>query len=499
MEATVRRTSPGDDPPQGLLVWLFEEDLESSLPSEVDRWVGGDSDRILSRAEFRGRLGDVLEMGPCGNGGPERLAFAGLGKRSEYEIDHVRRAAAAGIGRLVAAGVSRPAVLLRDLPCLPAEAARAAVEGGILSSYRFDEYKQAPRPKCTLERIEIALAEPRDLADIEEAARVGRIVAEQVLAARDLGNRPPNRKTPVHLGEYATEMAARRGIECRVFTGAQVEALRMPCFLGVARGSAEPPTLLVLEHGKKYRGRRPTIALVGKGITFDSGGISIKPAENMELMKFDMCGAAAVLAAIEGAARLALDLHIVAIAPCCENLPGGKALKPADCLETRAGKTVEIVSTDAEGRLILADALSYAATEFEPSLIIDLATLTGACVVALGRRTSGLFGTDEDAKCELAEVGRWTGDRVWPLPIAEDHHEGVKGDTADLKNSGGKWGGASTAAAFLSNFVHGRPWIHLDIAPTAWSEENRPEGPKGATGAGVRLLLEFLRRRSEAP
>jgi leucyl aminopeptidase len=269
-----------------------------------------------------------------------------------------------------------------------------------------------------------------------------------------------------------------------------MQKLGMGALLGVASGSAQPPKFIIVEYRKG--GKKPFIALVGKSITFDSGGISIKPAENMDRMKDDMSGGAAVLGAIRTAAALGLPLNIVGLLPAAENMPGGRAYKPGDVLRTMSGQTIEIMNTDAEGRLILSDALAYAC-QYKPAMIVDIATLTGACGIALGQEASGMLGTDEKFKQRMREAGNKTGERVWELPLWEEYYEQIKSDIADMKNTGGRAGGVITAAALLSKFVQEYPWVHLDIAATAWSDKERPYTPKGATGIGVRLLTQFLR------
>jgi leucyl aminopeptidase len=297
--------------------------------------------------------------------------------------------------------------------------------------------------------------------------------------------------TPKDLANEARESAKGKNIRCTVLDAEKMKEVGMNALLAVARGSDEPPQLIILEYrgGKKSS---PVIALVGKGITFDSGGISIKPSEKMDEMKTDMAGGAAVIATVRAAAELGLPLNLVGIVPATENLPGGRAYKPGDIISSLSGRTIEVVTTDAEGRLILADALAYAA-RFKPAAIIDLATLTGACVVALGEHVIGMMGTDDELKREIREAADLTGERVWELPLWEEYHEQIKGDAADFKNSGGRAGGAITAAAFLSKFTGDTPWVHLDIAGPACVAKDKPYIPKGASGVGVRLLVQFLR------
>ncbi len=310
------------------------------------------------------------------------------------------------------------------------------------------------------------------------------------MMARDMVNAPPTDMTPTIIAAKARAIARQSGLRIRVLERPQMQKLGMGALLAVASGSAQPPKFIVVEY--RSGGKKPFIALVGKTITFDSGGISIKPAENMDKMKDDMAGGAAVLGAIRTAAALKLPLNIVGLLPATENMPGGRAYKPGDVLRTLSGQTIEIINTDAEGRLILADALAYACS-YKPAVIVDIATLTGACRVALGQEAAGMVGTDEKLKQRLREAGDKTGERVWELPLWEGYYDLIKSDIADMKNTGGRDGSVITAAALLSKFVEKYPWVHLDIAAMAWTDKDRPYTPKGATGIGVRLLTQFLR------
>jgi leucyl aminopeptidase len=326
-------------------------------------------------------------------------------------------------------------------------------------------------------------------------ARLGAILAESQNLARDLSNEPPNALPPAELARAAQRLARELHLHCRVFDVPALRRLRAGGILAVGGGSANPPRLVVLEHGRPRRGGRrlPTVCVVGKGITFDSGGLSIKPAASMVTMKHDMSGAAAVLGILRAAALLRLPLHVVGVIGAAENLPSATAYRPDDIVTTLSGKTIEIGNTDAEGRVVLCDALAYAAREFRPRAILDLATLTGACSVALGKWCSGVLGTSERLVEALRQAGEVTHERVWPLPLWREHREAMKGEVADLKQTAGRDGGTITAAAFLSHFVGDTPWAHLDIAPTASTERPGPYQPAGATGVGVRLVIEFLR------
>jgi leucyl aminopeptidase len=386
----------------------------------------------------------------------------------------------------------REAALL--LPALPEgdarTAAKAAAEGAVLGLYRFDRHKSgAENPDLDTFWL---VAEERDLGEAIEGAEAGQKTARGAALARDLANEPSNVATPEFLAEKAREIAERYGMRVTVLDRSGIEDEGLTGLATVGRSASNAPRFIVLEHGEG--GDAAPVVLVGKAVTFDSGGISIKPSSGMEDMKFDMSGGAAVLGAMEAVGALGLPLNVVALVPATENLPGGDAYKPGDVLELHSGKTVEIVTTDAEGRLILADALSYA-RRYEPAAVIDCATLTGACHVALGDHASGLMGNDEDLIAEVQTAGETTGERAWPLPLFEEYTEQIKGDVADIKNSGGRYGGALTAGAFLKEFAD-FPWAHLDIAGTAYGKKGKAYTPKGATGAPARLLVEFLLGRA---
>ncbi|MEE9267949.1 MAG: leucyl aminopeptidase, partial [Thermoplasmata archaeon] len=352
------------------------------------------------------------------------------------------------------------------------------------------------KDEVDLERATFVVKGPEDTEAVREAVRWAGTVSESTNFVRDLVASPARDKTPRHLAMVAQEAAEEAGFRCTVLDEEEAEELNMGGFLGVARGSGEPPRFLILEYTGASEEERP-IAIVGKGITFDSGGLSLKPAKSMETMKEDMAGAAAVIGILQAAAKLQLPVNLVGIAPCTENLPGGRATKPGDVLTTHLGKTIEVLNTDAEGRLVLADGLGYATT-FNPQAIFDLATLTGACMVALGRMTTGMMGTSEELMDRLRRAGSRTGDYVWPLPLFEEYEEQIKSDVADMKNTGGKYAGAITAALLLKKFVKDIPWVHLDIAGTR-NTDRGPDAlqkeylPKGPTGVGVRLLIQVLR------
>jgi leucyl aminopeptidase len=357
------------------------------------------------------------------------------------------------------------------------------------ADYKYDAYITVKKEDKRLPINATLIATTLDAKQAKQAETEARALADGIRTVRDLGNGPGNLVTPVHLADRAVEVAKEIGVKCTVYDKRAIEKMKMGGLLAVNRGSGEEPRFVVLEYAP--RRAKQHVALVGKGITFDSGGISIKPADRMEEMKFDMCGAAAVIGTVEAAAKLALPVKVTGIFASTENLPDGRAYKPGDIITMMSGKTVEIVNTDAEGRMILGDALHYA-SELNPDHIIDYATLTGACVVALASEAAGLFANNDELARKLIECGERVGERLWRLPEWDDYKELIRSEWADVKNSGGRWGGAITAALFLKEFVNCPSWAHLDIAGTAYAEHETAREPRGATGAGVRVTVEFL-------
>jgi leucyl aminopeptidase len=447
---------------------------------------------ILLNGDFSGKEGETtLVYAPEGLATP-RLLLVGLGERASFTLEKLRRASATVAKR---AGTLKLDEVAFTLPMPEGsrirEAAEAAAEGSALGMYRFDRYKT----NAESHELETLTLVSNDEEATTAGAETGVKVAAAGLLARDLANEPSNTATPEYLAERAREIAGRYGMETTILDRAGIEAEGMVGLATVGRSARNEPRFIVLEHRKGATDAAPVI-LVGKAVTFDSGGISIKPSTGMGDMKYDMSGGAAVLGAMEAVGALDLPLNVVALVPATENLPGGDAFKPGDVLTLHSGKTVEIVTTDAEGRLILADALSYA-RRYEPEATIDCATLTGACHVALGDHASGLMGNDDALIAEVRAAGDASGERAWPLPLFEEYTDQTKGETADLKNSGGRFGGALTAGAFLKEFAD-YPWAHLDIAGTAYNGKSRNAYiPKGASGTPARLLVEFLRARAE--
>ena len=435
----------------------------------------------------------------------KRILLVGAGTRSELSAERIRRASAVMAKATRGTGLSHVALLEPDpeiyghFAMTPDENpweiyGMAAAEGILLGLYRYDKYRTVNASNGVPPGLFTLVTEsPSRRPSIARGAALATVVCEGTCLARDLENAPPNEVYPESLAAAAKSAGRGNGIRVRVIDTKGIKALKMGGLLGVAAGSTRPPRFIVMEYnGRPARGK--PVVLVGKGVTFDAGGISIKPAAGMAEMKMDMSGAAAVIGTMQAAARLKLPGRLVGLIPTTENVLGGAAFKPGDILRHHNGMTSEIDNTDAEGRLILADALSYAA-RYEPALVIDLATLTGAVVVALGHHATGMMGTDEAAMAALDESGRRTYERVWELPLFQEYEKLIKSDVADVKNTGGRWAGAITAALFLKKFVGALPWVHLDIAGTAIIEEPTDYVPRGGSGVGVRLLIDFLRHR----
>lgn len=472
-----------------LIIPSFTDDGFADEP-DLDRASGGELSRARARGEFSGKPYEVLVTALSG-WKSLRAVLVGAGKCMEVTSDHLRRVAT--IGGLLARQrrLTRVGVLFRPGTMIePLDAAQVIAEGLVLACYDSGARKTAGPPPTWLERADIRIADAP--ADTKEAIARGRILGESTNQARALANEPGNDLTPRAFAERASQIAAAAGLGVEVLDEPNIAALKMGMLLGVSRGSQEPPRVVILKHEPPQAAANVVLGLVGKGITFDTGGISIKPADNMDKMKDDMSGGAAVICAMSAIARLKLPIRCIAVVPMTENMPGGRAFKPGDVLTSAEGKTVEVLNTDAEGRLVLGDGL-WLARQRGATHLVDLATLTGACVVALGKTTSGLFGTPTAWVEDVRRATERAGDRSWPMPVFEDYKEQLKSDVADFSNTGGRPGGAITAALFIKEFTGDLPWVHMDIAGTAWAEESKPYQPKGATGVGVRTLVELAR------
>jgi leucyl aminopeptidase len=445
-----------------------------------------------------GKAGSVLMLRDFPAPGGERLLLVGLGKEEEFGDKAYAAAIRAAVKAVRGSGATDATLLLTRIGVKQRGAAWRMRQAAMVASetlYRFDRFKSKKEDERPLSRLFFALEDKADEAAAAQALAQGLAIGEGVALARTLGNLPANVCTPGYLADAAREIAERHRLDCRILEQADMEALGMNSLLSVAKGSRQAPKFIVARYQGGEPGDRP-IVLVGKGVCFDSGGISLKPGEGMAEMKFDMCGAASALGTLEAAARMRLPLDLVVLAPCVENMPGGAASRPGDIVRSLSGQTIEILNTDAEGRLILCDALTYA-ERLEPRAVVDVATLTGACVVALGDVASGLFANDDELAGDLLEAGDAAFDRAWRLPLWEDYQERIKSDFADLANVGGRPAGSITAACFLSRFAGKFAWAHLDIAGTAWkSGADKGSADKGATGRPVPLLSHFLLARA---
>lgn len=481
---------------QAIVVNLFEGVTEpGGATGAVDKALNGALSALITEGDFRGKEGEIAVLYPGDALPAHRVLIVGLGKKESFSTEAIRRAAGKAARKARDLGVTHLHTVVHGAGAggvQPQEAAQAVVEGTILALYRFHELKtelKDVRPQ--LEALTLVEFDAEKQEALEIGGRVGQIIAESTLLARDLVNRPANVASPSHMAQVAQEMAEETGLRFQALQKDEMTELGMGLLLSVNQGGSEPAQLIILEHNAE-REDLPTVVLVGKGITFDTGGISLKPSKGMESMKGDMGGAAAVLGALRAVALLNLPLHVVGLAPVTENMPDAFATKPGDVKRSLKGLTVEIINTDAEGRLILADALTYAG-EFHPHAIFDIATLTGGRIIALGAHAAAVMG-DSDLVARLYNAGKATYERVWELPLFEEYGKQLKSDVADVKNIGGREASSITAGFFLSKFLpDGVPWIHIDIAGLGLVTDDRPYTPKGATGFGVRLLVQTLR------
>ncbi|MQA89150.1 MAG: leucyl aminopeptidase [Gemmatimonas sp.] len=487
-----------------LAVMLFEDRGSLAAPvAGVDERLSGRISEVLQRGDFKAREGQhLLLYPPEGAIAAERVLLIGLGKREDFDLERIRRAAATAVkqaGRLGVASLATLAPLQDRQPSenVTVKNARALAEGAVLGSYSFDELKTKRENNASqpgLRRMDILEPVEERVAAMEAGVRVGSALGNGESLARTLGNLPGNYATPEYLAERARGIASTFGMKVTILGPSEMEQEGLGAILAVAQGSEQEPRLIVLEHRKGPAEAKPLV-LLGKGLTFDAGGISIKPSQGMEEMKFDMCGGAAVLGAMHAIGELDVPANVVGVIPSSENLLSGRAIKPGDVIRSHLGKTIEVVNTDAEGRLILADALSYL-RRFDPAAVVDAATLTGACVIALGAQASAVCGNDDGLIEEIRRAGDRVGERVWPLPMFEEYREQIKSDYADIKNSGGRPAGTITAAWFLREFVGDFPWAHLDIAGTAYGEGKLAYQTKGATGVPTRLFVDWVLSRA---
>ncbi len=490
------RRSPTDTAVDTLLIPVFTTDAAdlsqlAGFPRPAEERLRA----VVGSAEMGGKVGQLLTLHLPGGGDVSRLLLVGLGEADQLTPQTIREGVAAAMRSVGSQAGQRVGIMLRSGSLAPAVFAQAAVLGAHLALFTVDSYRTEDVSPIQVEAFYVLTSDedPR----LDEAIQRGTILGQAVNFARFLVNEPSNRLTPTMLAHHAQEMANDVGLQSDILNEDKMRDLGMEALLAVARGSTEEPRLITLRYTPPDGAAGgETIALIGKGITFDTGGISLKPAENMEKMKYDMAGGAAVLGAMQAIAQLKPRVNVLGIVPSCENMPSGKAARPGDVVRTMLGKTVEIINTDAEGRLLLCDAMAYA-RRLGATCMVDVATLTGAIAVALGLRYAGLFSHHPVMVEALQAAARAADERVWPLPLDMEYREQIKSDIADIKNVGGKYAGSITAAWFLREFAGDVPWAHLDIANVAWNPENKPHLPKGPTGFGVATLVEFVLARAQ--
>ena len=495
MEFSIKGGSPDKQRTGCIVVGVFEGRKLSAAAEVLDKSSRKYLSEVLRRGDHEGKAGTTLLLQKAPHVAAERILLVGLGREREFAEAAFRGAIAATARALKGTGAADATVCLTELDVKRRDTAWKIEQAVILLSegtYRFDQMKSKPAAASkALKRATLQVAKG-DVAQAQAACARGEAIASGMALAKDLGNLPGNVCTPTYLAEQAVALGKSAGLKVQVLEKKDCEKLGMGSFLAVAQGSVQPPKLIVMEYNGGKRDA-PPVALVGKGITFDTGGISIKPAPEMDEMKFDMCGAASVFGTLKAVAAMKLPMNVVGVVPATENMPDGNAIKPGDIVKTMSGQTVEILNTDAEGRLILCDALTYV-EKYKPAAVIDIATLTGAMVIALGHIATGMFSNSDALAREVIAAGDSAWDRAWHMPLWDDYQDMLKSNFADFPNIGTRAGGSITAACFLSRFTKAYPWAHLDIAGTAW----KSGAEKGATGRPVALLSHFLARRAAA-
>lgn len=487
MEFSIKNGSPEKLRTDCLIVGVFEGKKLTEAAKLIDAATEKAVSAALKSGDLEGKAGSTLLLRQLAGVSTPRVMLVGLGKVDEFSAPVLRKAFRAALKALPAGVVS----IATDLASLAIkkvtvqQKVSALAEVALDATYQVNAVKEKKADPHPLKQV-ILLVEKAEAAAAETGLKQGEGLGKGVALAKDLGNLPPNICTPVYLGKQAEKLAKDYGFKVEVLEQPDIEKLKMGSFLGVTRGSEEPPRFIVLQHLKGKKSQKPVV-LVGKGITFDTGGISLKPGADMDEMKYDMCGAAAVLGVFKAIGELDLPFNVVGLIPTCENMPSGRATKPGDVLTSMSGQTIEVLNTDAEGRLILCDALTYA-ERFEPAAVIDIATLTGACVIALGHHPSGLFANNDALAKALLAAGETAHDRAWQMPLWDDYQSQLDSNFADIANIGGRAGGSITAACFLSRFAKKYDWAHLDIAGTAWKSGKE----KGGTGRPVPLLVTYL-------
>jgi len=500
MEFSIKTSSAEKQHHNCVIVGVYESQKLSDAAKTIDELSAGYLAAILKRGDMDGKPDATLMLHNVPGMHSDRVLLVGLGKEGEFSEKQYSKAVRASVKAVAASGASEAVTYLAELPVKDLSIRRRVallVEVALDATYRFNAIKRKKEAsedqdsKKTIKRLTIHISEAAQIKEAEAGLADGKALGAGVSLTKDLGNLPPNVCTPTYLAEQALELGKAYGLKIEVLERDALEKLGMGSFLAVAQGSEQPPKLIVLQHLKGAAEQKPVV-LVGKGITFDTGGISLKPGAEMDEMKYDMCGAASVLGTFRTIAEMDLPLNVIGIIPTCENMPDGRATRPGDVLTSMSGLTIEVLNTDAEGRLILCDALTYA-ERFEPSAVVDIATLTGACVIALGHHATGLFSNNDDLAKELLQAGEKALDRAWHMPLWDDYQPQLDSNFADMGNIGGRAAGSITAACFLSRFTKKYEWAHLDIAGTAWKSGKE----KGGTGRPVPLLTRFLVGRSQ--
>jgi leucyl aminopeptidase len=481
---------------QALAIAVFkDEKADDGFLKDLDALTGGVIKSVIESEELKGKEAETVFLHLVGNKDikAQRLLLVGVGERSEYNAADASRMAGTSVRELRGKNAKSIAVIPR-LEGNAEEIASVVVEGSFIALFDPDKYRTSDKEERQIDQL-LVVMDGADETGLKRGIERGRIIGESVNFTRDLANEPGAYMTPTNMSERAREIANEFGMSVDVLDEARMEQEGMGSLLSVARGSDEPGKLIVLKYSPPNAVEESDglLAFVGKGITFDSGGISLKPGENMELMKYDMTGGATVMGAMRAIAQLKPAIPVLGVIPCAENLPSGKATKPGDVVKAMTGKTIEVINTDAEGRLILADAIAYA-KKLGATRIVDMATLTGAVSIALGDVNAAVLGTDQELIDEIIVAGKEAGEKFWQLPLDKEYSKQIKSDIADIKNVGGRKAGTITAAAFLKEFADGVSWAHLDIAGTAWGDEAKPYRSKGPTGIAVRTLIRIVDR-----
>lgn len=499
MQVSSRTGDLGQFPSRAIVVFLFEGSMTPlGAAADVDRALDGAISQLLREGAVKGKANEITPIHTLGRIPSPWVLLVGLGKVGKSNAQALRNAVAVAARYLRRLGADTVATTAdAALGLEPGVCAQAFVEGAMLGLYAFNVHKKEPEDEKEVREIVFVEAEPARAEAVGRAAERGRVLAEATNWARDLANEPANYMTPSDLAERAQAVAREYNLGCRVFERKELEDMGMGAFLGVAQGSHQPPKLIVLDYKGDVPGATP-LGLVGKGITFDSGGISIKPSQGMQEMKSDMAGGADVIAAVRALAELKAKVNVTAVVPATENMPGGSAMRPGDVVRAMNGKTIEVVNTDAEGRLILADALCYARS-LGLSPVVDVATLTGAIQITLGKVAIGAMTNDEALLERVKGAGDAAGERVWQLPLFDEYKELLDSEVADMKNVGGREAGSITAAIFLREFIEDTPWVHLDIAGVDQRDELKGIFLKGSSGTGVRTLINLALNLAERP